>query len=137
MNVGGVYTLAILIVCSYTRCPVVYAPRDECWKGIYTSNIDCVPLYPLFNGQYPSRRMLEGCRPFQHSSRAPIAHVERSILLAMSIAGVYTLPIFIACPFSPCRGVYTPRDECWTGVHPSNNHHLSLYSVSWGLYPGR
>ena len=42
--------------------------------------------------------------------------------LGMNIAGVYTLPISISCPDTPCRGVYTPRDEYLRGGHPANSH---------------
>ena len=108
MNVEGVHTLPIFIVCPYSPCQVGYTTLDECWKG---------------------------CTPFQSSSRAPIPTVEGYVPLAMNVGGVYTLPIFIACPYAPCRVVYTPCDECWRCLHPSNIHHVPLYPLLSGLYP--
>ena len=42
----------------------------------------------------------------------------------MYIVGVYTLPIFIACPYTSYRVVYTPHNEYWRSVHPHNIHRV-------------
>ena len=61
----------------------------------------------------------------------------------MNVRGVYVVPTFIACPYAPCLGVYTPRDECWRGIHPPNiypvpiplaNSSISLAMNVGGVY---
>ena len=163
-NDGGVYNLPIFIACPYTLCLGLYTPRDECWRDVHPSNIHPVALYPLSRGLSPLRCIVHGCGPFQYSSRAPIPpvsgsipltinvagcrpfqyssralvpRVKRSIPLAMDVGGVYTVPIFISCPYTPRQGVYTPRAECWRSVHPFNIHCVSLYPLSRVPYPSR
>ena len=55
----------------------------------------------------------------------------------MNIGGLYTLLIFIACPYTPYGVVYTPHDDYWSGVHPSNIHRVPVYPLSSGLYLSR
>ena len=65
-------------------CPGSCTPRDEYWRGVHPSNIHRVRLYPLLEGRIP---------------------------VAPNIGGVYTLVMFIACAYTPCREVYAPRDS--------------------------
>ena len=55
MNVNGVYTLPLFIVCLYPPCRVVCTPSNDYCTGVHPSNIHCVPLHPLCSGLYPSR----------------------------------------------------------------------------------
>ena len=137
INVAAVYTLAIFIACPCTPCRVVYIPHDECWRDVHLSNIHRVRLYPLSRGLHKSRSILEGYRPFSYSSRAPIPPCKGFIPLAMNVRGVYTLPIFMACPYTPFRLVYTRRDQCCRGVQPSNIYRVPVCPLSNGLYPLR
>ena len=77
MNIGGVYTRSILIVCPYTPFRGVYTPRDEYWRGVHPSNIHCVPHFP-------------------------VSPIKGSIPFMLNIGGVYTRPIFIVCPHTSC-----------------------------------
>ena len=137
MNTGGVDTFLIFILCPNTPCLGCFTPRDEYWRGVHPKNIHRVPLYPLSTGLCPSRRIFEGCTPYEHSSCAPIPPIKGSMPFAMNVREVYTLPISIVCPFTPHRGVHTPRNEYLRGVHPSNIHRLALYPVSRGRYPSQ
>ena len=137
MNIGGVYTLPIFNACSYTSYSEVHTPRDGCWRGLHPSNIHCVPLNRLSRGWNNVQWIWRGCTSFQYSLRGPIPPVQGSIPVTMHIGGVYILSIFIACPYTPCPVVDPPRDEGWRGVHPSNIHHVPLYTLSRGLYPSR
>ena len=79
--------------------------------------------------------MFQGCAPVQHSSRAPTPIVEGSTRLGMNIGGVYTPPIFIACPDTPYPGVYAPCDECWR-VYTLHASRAPVPFVEWSLHLG-
>ena len=104
-------------------------------EGVHPSNIHRLPLYPLFRDLYPSQRMFMVCAPFEYSLHALSPLLKGCTPLAMDTGGVYTLAIFIACPYTLYEGVCIPCDEYLRGVHPRNIHGLPLYARLRGVYP--
>ena len=104
---------------------------EGCLAVQYSSR---APIPPI-EGSMPIAMNVGGFTPFQYSSRAPKPRVEWSKHLGMNVLGVYTLPIFVACPHIHCRGVYMTRDEYWSGVDPPNVHCVVLHPHLSGLYP--